>query len=137
MGPTIKLALLCDYAFRTQDNKLCIIGVFSQISVAEMPGGSPPFFVVISLGLEVGTHHVHFGLVDPMGQQALPDAPTFDVEVETAGADTDLLLQFNGLPLQRPGIYQVQLFVEGRLIHSIPMSVQGAMPGGIGPIRAS
>lgn len=137
MEPTIKLALLCDYAFRTQDNKLSIIGVFSQISLADLPSASPPFFVVISLGLDRGTHQVQFGLVDPMGQQVVPDAPAFDVEVESAGADTDLLLQFNGLPLQRSGIYQVQLFVEGRLIHSIPLSVQSAASGGMGPIRAN
>jgi hypothetical protein len=136
MQPTIKLAVLCDYAFRTQDNKLSIIGIFSQISIADMGGASPPFFVVISLGLDVGTHNVQFGVVDPMGQQLLPDPPTFDVEVDTPGADTDLLLQFNGLPLARPGIYQVQLFVEGRLVHSIPVSVQGAPMGGLGPIRA-
>ena len=96
MEPTVKLALLCDYAFRTQDNKLSIIGVFSQISLADLPAASPPFFVVISLALDRGTHQVQFGLVDPMGQQVVPDAPAFDVEVETAGADTDLLLQFNG-----------------------------------------
>ncbi len=137
MEPTVKLALLCDYAFRTQDNKLSVIGIFSQISVAEMPGASPPFFVVISLSLERGTHGVQFGIVDPMGQQVLPDAPSFDVEVETPGADTDLLLQFNGLPLNRPGIYQVQFFIEGRLTHAIPVSVQGASAQGLGPIRAN
>ena len=137
MEPTVKLAVLCDYAFRTQDNKLSVIGIFSQISVADMPGASPPFFVVISVGLDQGTHQVQFGVVDPVGQQALPDAPSFDVEVESVGADTDLLLQFNGMPLQRPGIYQVQLYVAGRLVHAIPVSVQGAMTGGMGPIRAN
>ena len=136
MEPTVKLAVLCDYAFRTQDNKLSLVGIFSQISVADMPGASPPFFVVISLGLDRGTHSVQFGVVDPMGQQLLPDPPTFDVEVESPGADTDLLLQFNGLPLSRPGIYQVQFFVEGVLVHAIPVSVQGAQVGGMGPIRA-
>ena len=137
MEPTVKLALLCDYAFRTQDNKLSIIGVFSQISLADLPAASPPFFVVMSLSLDKGSHQVQFGLVDPMGQQVVPDAPAFDVEVESAGADTDLLLQFNGLPLQRAGIYQVQLFVAGRLIHALPLSVQGTAAGGMGPIRAN
>lgn len=137
MQPTVKLGLLCDYALRSQDGKLSIIGIFSQINVAEIPGSSPPFFVVISLNLDAGTHDVEFGVVDPMGQQVLAEPPRFDVEVEVAGADTDLLLQFNGLPLARPGIYQVQLFVDGMLVHSVPVNVQSASAGGIGPIRAN
>lgn len=137
MEPSVKLALLCDYALRAQDGKLSAIGIFSHIGMAEMPGASPPFFVVISLGLDEGTHQVQFRIVDPMGQQILPDPPTFDVDVEAQGTDTELLLQFNGLPLQRPGIYQIQLMVAGRLIHSIPLSVQGAPPSEMGPVRAN
>ncbi|HZU12917.1 MAG TPA: hypothetical protein VFB58_08765 [Chloroflexota bacterium] len=132
MEPTVRLALLCDYALRSQDGKLSAIGIFSSVGMAEIPGPSPPFFVVISVGLDRGTHPVSLGIVDPLGQQVLPEQPAFDVEVEAPGMDTELLFQFNGLPLPRPGIYQIQLFVEGRLVHSMPLSVQGAsgqMPG--------
>lgn len=126
MEPTVRLALLCDYALRAQDGKLSAIGIFSSIGLAEIPGASPPFFVVLSIGLDRGTHSVSLGIIDPMGQQILPEQPVFDVDVEAPGMDTELLFQFNGLPLQRPGIYQIQLFVEGRLVHSMPLSVQAA-----------
>jgi hypothetical protein len=126
MQPSVKLALLCDYALTSQDGKLSILGIFSQVNIAPLPGMSPPFYVVTILTLDRGTHPVRFGIVDPVGQQVLPEEPPpFDVEVDTPGADTNLVIQFNNLPLSRGGIYQVQIFVHNRLVHSIPLTVQG------------
>jgi hypothetical protein len=125
MQPQVKLAVLCDYALTSQDGKLSILGIFSQMNLGQLPGSSPPFFVVVVLTLDRGTFPVRFGIVDPSGQSILPaEPPPFDVEVEMPGTDTNLVLQFNNLPLSRPGIYQIQVFLEGRLIHSIPLSTQ-------------
>lgn len=132
MEPVVRLALLCDYALRSQDGKLSAIGIFSHIGVSELPGAAPPFFVALTLALDRGEHQVRFGLLDPMGQEILPDPPVFDVDVEMPGIDTELMLQFNGIPLSRPGIHQIQLFVDGRLIHSIPLTVQGTDQGPAG-----
>lgn len=128
MNPAVKLAVLCDYALTSQDGKLSVLGIFSQMNMAQLPGVTPPYFAVVVLGLEQGSYSVRFGVVDPVGQQVLTDeAPEFDMEVETAGADTNLVIQFNNLPLSRPGIYQIQLFLDGRLTHSLPLNVQAAM----------
>ncbi len=127
MNPVVKLGVLCDYALTSQDGKLSVLGIFSQMNMAQLPGVSPPYFAVVVLAVDQGTYSVRFGVVDPVGQQVLTDAPpTFDMEVETAGADTNLVIQFNNLPLVRPGIYQVQLYIDGRLTHSLPLSVQSA-----------
>jgi hypothetical protein len=127
MNPAVKLAVLCDYALTSQDGKLSVLGIFSQMNMAQLPGITPPYFAVVVLSLDPGNYSVRFGVVDPVGQQVLTDeAPEFDMEVETAGADTNLVIQFNNLPLSRPGIYQVQLFVDARLTHSLPLNVQSA-----------
>jgi uncharacterized protein DUF6941 len=127
MNPDVKLAVLCDYALTSQDGKLSVLGIFSQMNMAQLPGITPPYFAVVVLSLDPGTYSVRFGVVDPVGQQVLTDeTPEFDMEVETAGADTNLVIQFNNLPLSRPGIYQVQLFVDGRLTYSLPLNVQSA-----------
>jgi hypothetical protein len=71
-----------------------------------------------------------------MGGNVLPDAPQFEVDVEQPGAATDVLLQFNGLPFERTGIYQIQIFVDGLIIHSVPLSVQSVSQPGVEPVRA-
>jgi hypothetical protein len=136
VAPTIRLALVCDYALKSQDDKLSVLGIFSQINLAEVPGASPPFFVVVSIGMDVGNHQVRVGVLNPMGGNVLPEPPQFEVDVEQPGAATDLLLQFNGLPFERTGIYQIQVFVDGLLIHSLPLNVQSITQPGFEPVRA-
>ncbi|MBV9282291.1 MAG: hypothetical protein JOZ41_19590 [Chloroflexi bacterium] len=136
MRPTIKAALLCDYALTSDDGKLSAVGIFSNINFASLPNAYPRFFVVIILTLDAGTHPVRLGIVDPIGQQMLPDPPEVDVQVELPGADTNLVIDFNNLPFNRAGIHQVQLFVSDLLVHSIPLSIQGAAASGLPPVRA-
>ena len=136
MQPQVKLAVLCDYALTSQDGKLSVLGIFSQMNLAQLPGTSPPFFVVVVLTLDRGTFPVRFGIVDPSGGSVLPEEPPpFDVQAEMPGTDTNLVLQFNNLPLSRPGIYQLQVFLEGRLLHSMPLSVQVSGSEAMGAFR--
>lgn len=137
MQPMVKAALLCDYALTSDDGKLSAMGIFSNINFASLPNAYPRFFVVIILALDRGTHAVRLGIVDPVGQQILPEPPTVDVQVEVPGADTNLVIDFNNLPFNRGGIYQVQLFVAGRLTHSLPLSIQAMSTEGMAPIQAN
>jgi hypothetical protein len=138
MEPIIKAGLLCDYALTSDDGKLSMLGIFGNISFPSLPNAYPRFFVVIVISLDRGTHALRLGIVDPSGQQILPEPPTVEVRVEAPGSDTNLVIDFNNLPFNRSGIFQVQIFLEGRLIHSIPLSVQAAAPApGTRPIRAN
>ena len=129
MSPIVRAALLCDYAVTGQDGKLSIIGIFSTVNFPSVPNAYPRFFVVMIVALDQGTHEVRIGILDPGGQQLLPEQPTAEVSVELPGADTNLVVDFNNLPFNRGGIHQVQLFLDGRLIHSIPLTVQAAGQG--------
>jgi hypothetical protein len=131
MQPTVKAALLCDYALTSDDGKLSVIGIFGNINFPTLPNAYPRFFVVIVISLDAGVHPVRLGIVDPMGQQMLPEPPNVEVNVELAGADTNLVIDFNNLPFQRAGIHQVQLFLDGRLIHSVPLSIQSVDGQGV------
>ncbi|GAC1443024.1 MAG: hypothetical protein NVSMB52_00900 [Chloroflexota bacterium] len=124
MQPTVKAAFLCDYALTSDEGKLSAVGIFENINFPNLPNAYPRFFVVIILTLDAGAHDVRLSIVDPGAQQMLPDPPSVEVQVDTPGADTNLVIDFNNLPFNRAGIYQVQLFLEGRLIHSIPLNVQ-------------
>lgn len=131
MQPTVKAALLCDYALTSQEGKLSVLGIFANINFPTLPNALSRFFVVFVLSLDEGTHNLHMGMLDPSGQQMLPEPPQAEVNVEIAGADTNLVIDFNNLPFNRSGIYQVQLFYEGRLIHTIPLHIQSMDQPGI------
>jgi hypothetical protein len=120
----VKVGLLCDYALTGLDHKLSLIGLFNNINFPSLPAAYPQLFVVFILTLERGEHRLRLGIVDPTGQHMLPEAEPIPVNVEIPGAETNLVCGFNNIQFDRPGIYQVQLFIEGRLIHSIPLSVQ-------------
>lgn len=137
MEPTVRLAVLCDYALKSQDGKLSVLGIRNDLEVQEIPGATQAFFVVIRLALAPGTHNVRFRVVDPAGQPAIPESEDLPVEVEAPGVETDIMLQMNAMPVSRGGIFQVQFFVEGLLVHSMPMSIQGPMAGGMPPVRAN
>lgn len=136
MPPVVKAAFLCDYALTSEDGKLSVLGIFGNINFATLPGAYPRFFVVIILALDAGTHQVQLRVIDPAGQPAVPEAPTVDVAVEAAGADTNLVIDFNNLPFQRTGFYQVQLLIAGTLVHTIPLTVQSAQAGMTGAAQA-
>src|SRR5919202_2480732 len=134
MQPTVKLALLCDYAITAQDGKLGIMGIWSNINLPSLPNAWPRFFVVIVLVLDRGDYDVGLGFVDPLGQQVLPEPVGEELNVDTPGAETNLVIEFNNLLFSRPGIHQVQLFLDRRLIHSIPLNLQVMSMEGFTPI---
>ncbi len=135
MQPTVKVGLLCDYALTGMDQRLSLIGIFNNINFPSLPAAYPQFFVVFVLNLERAQHEVHLGIVNPTGQQMLPDAEPVNVDVEVPGAETNLVIGFNNIQFDRQGIYQVQLFVNGRLVHSIPLNVQAVGTGSYIPDR--
>lgn len=136
MQPVVKAALLADYALTSEDGKLSVLGIFGHINFPSLPNALPRFFVVFIVALEPGAHDVQMGIIDPMGQQMLPEPPQVQVEVEAGGADTNLVIDFNNLPFERPGIYQVQLLIAGRLIHTVRLSVQAMSGPGVTAGRA-
>ena len=131
MQPIIKAALLCDYALTSQDGKLSVMGIFGNINFPTLPNAYPRFFVVIIVALDKGAHDVRIGILDPGGQQLLPEQPQVQVNVEVSGADTNLVIDFNNLPFNRSGIHQAQLFLDGMLVHSIPLSIHAAAAEGM------
>jgi len=135
MQPLIKAALLCDYALTGADGKLSALGIFNNINFPNLPNAYPLFFAVIILALDSGTHPIQLGIVDPMGQQVLPESPSVDVPVEVAGAEANLVIGFPTVQFNRPGIYQVQLFVDGLLCQSIPLTIQTVPSEGFPPAR--
>ncbi len=120
----VKVALLCDYALTGIDQRMSLIGLFNNINFPTLPAAYPQFFVVFILNLEQGQHQIHLGIVNPSGQHMLPEAEPVPVDVEMSGAETNLVIGFNNIQFDRPGIYQVQLYIGGRLSHTIPLSVQ-------------
>lgn len=137
MQPVVKAAFVCDYALTSVDGKLSALGIFSHMPMQTLPGSWPRFFVVMILLLDRGTHSISLGITDPMGQPLLPEPARGEVQVDVPGAETNLVIDFNNVLFQHPGIHQVQLFLEGMLLQSIPVNVQALGTEGLAPPPAN
>jgi hypothetical protein len=131
MNPTVKMLLLADYAMTSSDGRLSVMGIFSNINFQSLPAAHPRFFVVIVLSLDVGVHAVQLQFLDPSGKSMVEEPATIEVHVEMPGGEANLIVDIPNFRFERPGIHQVQLLVEGRLVKSAPLGVQsaGGAPG--------
>jgi hypothetical protein len=125
----VKLAVLADYANVTQEGKLNILGIFTNINARTFPATHGQMQVIVSLeGHSVEAerpHHteVHFRDADGgkifdlkgqvFAQNARPGRP-FTV---------NQIIQLANLPLPRPGDYSFAIFVDNDLKGTIPLSV--------------
>jgi hypothetical protein len=124
----VKLALLCDYALTSQDGKVSVIGIFSTITFASLPATYPRFYVAAILALDPGQYAAQLQLITPTGADMLPNAPPLNVDVPVVGIETNLIIGFDNLHFEVPGLYQVQLRVGSDLTLTIPFTVMtGAM----------
>ena len=124
--PRVRLALLCDYALTSEDGKVSAIGLFSTINFAQLPGNYPRFFVVIVTSLPPGPHTAQLSMVDPRGEQVIPNGPTMNLDVPEGSNESNLIIGFDNLGFEHAGIHQLQLAVDGSLAISLPFTVMAA-----------
>ena len=123
MATSVRTGLLCDYVITSQDGSLSLVHIFSDLGFTTFPGTYPRFFVVFILSLDQGQHQVQVAILDPAGTPLLSDVQPAALDVELPGAESNLVMDLNNFAFPRPGIYQVQLLVDGRLAHSMTLRV--------------
>jgi hypothetical protein len=118
-----KLALLCDYALTSQDGKVSVMGIFSNIALPALPANYPRFFVVAILLLDPGQHSARIQLVSPSGAEMLPNAPSMNLDVPAPASETNLIIGFDNILFESAGLHQVQLRIGAQLAVTIPFTV--------------
>lgn len=126
---TIQLAVLCDAA-TDYNGKLNILGTFDTIFAQQFPAAHPQCSVALRISfskMEEGQHTLKINLVDEDGKSIMPpvDIP---VEIILPGDATFLsrnfVLNIQQLKFQSPGLYAIEIAVDGQHEASIPLAVK-------------
>jgi len=126
---TIQIAVLCDAA-ADYGGKLNLLGTFDTIFSQQFPAVHPHCAIALRLSFEKseeGRHQLGINLVDEDGKPIAP-LPQIPVDVAVPGDATfisrNFVLNIQGLKFEQPGLYSVDIALDGRHESSIPLAVK-------------
>ena len=129
----IQVAVLCDAA--TDDNgKLNLLGAFDTIYTQQLPAVHPQCSIALRLTFgdeDEGSHALHLSFVDADGRSIMPgiDIP---VQVTLPGdslfSTRNFIVNIQQLKFQNPGLYSIDLALNGKSQSSIPLLVKQHAP---------
>ncbi|MDD5166016.1 MAG: hypothetical protein PHQ57_01340 [Candidatus Omnitrophica bacterium] len=125
----IEIFSLCDAA--TADfGKLSMLGVFDSIQVAKIPAIHLQCTIALRVRfsrIERGEHKVTVNFVDIDGKDVIPPAQgaiQVDFPEEQDSSAANLILNIQGLKLEKPGEYSISLAIDGQEKASLPLFVR-------------
>ena len=125
----IHVAVLCDAA-TDYNGKLNVLGTFDTIFAPQFPAIHPQCSIALRISfdrIEEGTHKIKLNFVDEDGKLIMP---SMDVPVELVFPDDSTFLSRNfianiqQLKFEQPGLYSIDLAIDGRQMIGIPLSVR-------------
>ena len=125
----VEVFSLCDAA--TADRgKLNILGAFDTIGAAKMPAVHPQCSVALRIrfdNIEKGEHKVSVNFVDADGRHIIPTANgtiRINFPDEQRSSSANLILNIQGLKIEKYGEYSIDLAIDGRSEASLPLFVK-------------
>ena len=129
----ILVATLCDAATDSQ-GKLNILGTFDTINAAQMPAVHPQCSVALRFvfgKMEEGNRKVRLNFVDEDGKSVMPpiEMPVaVEVPDEAIFISRNFIVNIQHLKFEKPGLYSVDISVDGEQKGSIPLLVRHVPP---------
>ncbi len=128
----IQMAVLCDAA-TDYSGKLNILGTFDTIFSGQFPAVHPQCSVALRIifnKMEEGKHQLKINFVDEDGKSIMPpiDAP-LDIVVpgDATFISRNLVINIQGLKFERPGLFSIDVALDGRHEASIPLAIKQMM----------
>ena len=119
--PRLEWAMTCDHAFVDPDEKLYILGTFSNIWAPRFPATHGSFFVLTQWTGDPGEHAlVKIRILGPGDALVIEGA---DAPVEVKGGTFTLLSRFTVIPFSMPGEYTVQVSADGQVVRALRLTV--------------
>ena len=126
----VTLAVLCDYAFRSDVGKLNILGVFEELMPAMLPVVHPQMYLVVSYeasAAEVGQQkHIRTTLLEEDGSEVLSlEVGTTVQQPVRPGIPVHLNSVFGLSQVQftNPGDYAFHILIGGEEKRRVPLHV--------------
>ncbi len=124
----IEIFALCDAA--TADfGKLNMLGAFDTIWITKIPAVHPQCTIALRMRferIERGEHKVAVNFVDIDGRNVIPPAQgaiTINFPEEQSSGSANLILNIQGLKLERIGRYSIDLAIDGQQKASLSLFV--------------
>ncbi len=125
----IEIFALCDAA--TGDlGKLSMLGAFDTMGAPKTPVVHPQCAIALRVRferVERGEHKVVVHFVDSDGKKVIPSAQgtiTMNFSDEQSSGSANLILNIQGLKLERFGEYAIDLAIDGQQRASLPLFVK-------------
>jgi len=130
----IVVAVLCDAATDT-NGKLNLLGAFDTIYTQQLPAVHPQCSIALRFvftKIEEGPHKLKLNFVDEVGKLVMP---SIEMPVEIAFPEDvnfisrNFVVNIQQLKFEKPGLYSIDIAIDGRHEGSIPLLVKHLRPG--------
>ena len=108
--PSLEWLHICDYAFRDEFGKLCLIGLFDALHSRQLPGRLPMFCVAIGLTDGKGRYEAGLNIIAPSGQTVDMKLPP--VELADRSAKARAVIRLASMPFHEFGRYTFKLKID-------------------------
>lgn len=127
----ISFAVFADGANLSQEGKLNVLGVFDALAVGGFPSVHPRTHFVVRLkgnSEDTGAHRLGFAWVNPDGESLWSSDGELNVAPGPNPAfEMDLpIIAVIDLPLNMPGLYSMQVSLDGSPVSEVRLHVSGA-----------
>ena len=126
---TIHVAVLCDAA-ADYSGKLNLLGTFDTIFSQQFPAVHPHCAIALRISFdknEEGRHQLRMNFIDEDGKSIMPPIDT-PVDVVVPGDATfisrNFVVNIQGLKFETPGLYSVDVALNGAHQASVPLAVR-------------
>ncbi len=126
----VPLAVLADSANVSQEGKLNIMGIFTQINAQSLPLRYPHMTLVFTLEAQVPEggrqHQAVINCMDEDGGKLFEANATIDVDIKDPGkpATINQIINFQMMEFRREGDYSFNILVNNELKRSVILTVK-------------
>lgn len=110
--PSLEWLHVCDHAFRDEQGKLCMIGLFDTLASLRLPGRLPVFCVAVGLTDGQGQYEVALRVEAPSGKATDLKLPPMALQHRKAKARA--VIRLSAMPFEEFGPYVFRLVVDGQ-----------------------
>lgn len=106
---------ICDYAFLDRLGKICIIGIFDNISAKKYPAIHSQFYHVSQVSGEAGWHEMEIKFIAPDQKTVILQVP-LKSEIKVHMGNAVNIVQLNGVKFPEAGTYKIQVWRENAIL---------------------
>jgi hypothetical protein len=126
--PNVKAFLIADAVIQDRaTGKWSVVGIFDRIFAPQFPCVHPSLAMYVKLSDAVGRYRVRVEFRDG-DDKVVSGFEGIDLEVKDQLQSVDFGIPTHGLPLEKPGRYQFQLYFNGEYVTAAPLDVQKLEP---------